>query len=103
MFNIPTLQLHSPFTGKLPPARYVLAILGCMGFATIYGLRVNLSVALVGMLNHTALLQIEAAEAGKRKAAAEIMAMLSAEASSKPVSTSVTLLFVSQVSVPKLV
>ncbi|XP_026735802.1 sialin [Trichoplusia ni] len=69
---------------KLPPARYVLAILGCMGFATIYGLRVNLSVALVGMLNHTALLQIEAAEAGKKKAGAEIMAMLSAEASSKP-------------------
>ncbi|CAH0589202.1 unnamed protein product [Chrysodeixis includens] len=42
---------------KLPPARYVVAVLGCMGFATIYGLRVNLSVALVGMLNHTALKQ----------------------------------------------
>lgn len=36
------------------PARYVLAVLGCVAFAIIYGLKVNLSVAIVGMVNHTA-------------------------------------------------
>lgn len=36
------------------PARYVLAVLGCLAFAIIYGLKVNLSVAIVGMVNHTA-------------------------------------------------
>ncbi|XP_041982184.1 sialin isoform X2 [Aricia agestis] len=37
------------------PARYILAILGSIGMAIVYGLKVNLSVAMVGMLNHTAL------------------------------------------------
>lgn len=36
------------------PARYILAVLGCVAFAIIYGLKVNLSVAIVGMVNHTA-------------------------------------------------
>lgn len=36
------------------PARYVLAVLGCVAFAIIYGLKVNLSVAIVGMVNHSA-------------------------------------------------
>lgn len=37
------------------PARYILAILGSIAMAIIYGLKVNLSVAMVAMLNHTAL------------------------------------------------
>ncbi|XP_037959973.1 putative inorganic phosphate cotransporter [Teleopsis dalmanni] len=41
--------------GKCLPARYVLAILGSIGMAIIYGLKVNLSVAMVAMLNHTAI------------------------------------------------
>ncbi|TMW54799.1 hypothetical protein DOY81_000032 [Sarcophaga bullata] len=40
--------------GKYVPARYILAILGSIGMAIIYGLKVNLSVAMVAMLNHTA-------------------------------------------------
>jgi len=38
----------------LIPARYVFAILGCIGFGIIYGLKVNLSVAIVAMVNQTA-------------------------------------------------
>ncbi|XP_026495532.2 sialin isoform X1 [Vanessa tameamea] len=41
--------------GRMVPARYVLAILGSIGMAIVYGLKVNLSVAMVGMLNHTAI------------------------------------------------
>ncbi|XP_059617945.1 sialin [Phlebotomus argentipes] len=41
--------------GSLLPARYILALLGSIGMAIIYGLKVNLSVAMVAMLNHTAL------------------------------------------------
>lgn len=41
--------------GKCLPARYILAILGSLGMAIVYGLKVNLSVAMVAMLNHTAL------------------------------------------------
>lgn len=35
------------------PARYILAVLGSIAMAIVYGLKVNLSVAMVGMLNHT--------------------------------------------------
>ncbi|CAG4951531.1 unnamed protein product [Colias eurytheme] len=41
--------------GRVLPARYILAILGSIGMAIVYGLKVNLSVAMVGMLNHTAI------------------------------------------------
>jgi hypothetical protein len=34
--------------------RYVFAILGFIMMAIVYGLKVNLSVAIVGMRNHTA-------------------------------------------------
>ena len=34
--------------------RYVFAILGFVLMAIVYGLKVNLSVAIVGMRNHTA-------------------------------------------------
>jgi MFS transporter, ACS family, solute carrier family 17 (sodium-dependent inorganic phosphate cotransporter), other len=54
------------------PARYVFAVLGSVGFAIIYGLKVNLSVCIVAMVNNTALtahpsqdnttLQLEAGE-----------------------------------------
>lgn len=37
------------------PARYILAILGSVGMAIVYGLKVNLSVAMVIMVNSTAL------------------------------------------------
>lgn len=39
----------------LVPARYILAILGSFAMAIVYGLKVNLSVAMVAMLNYTAL------------------------------------------------
>ena len=35
------------------PCRYALAILSCTGFCVVYLLRVNLSVALVAMVNST--------------------------------------------------
>lgn len=38
----------------LVPARYILAVLGSIAMAIIYGLKVNLSVAMVAMVNHTA-------------------------------------------------
>ncbi|CAH2043320.1 unnamed protein product, partial [Iphiclides podalirius] len=41
--------------GRVVPARYILAVLGSIGMAIIYGLKVNLSVAMVGMLNHTSI------------------------------------------------
>ena len=34
--------------------RYVFAVLGSIGMAIIYGLKVNLSVAIVAMVNTTA-------------------------------------------------
>ena len=43
--------------------RLVFAVLSAMGMAIIYGLKVNLSVAIVAMLNHTALEEHAAAEA----------------------------------------
>ncbi|CAG9788581.1 unnamed protein product [Diatraea saccharalis] len=39
--------------GRVVPARYILAVLGSIAMAIIYGLKVNLSVAMVGMMNHT--------------------------------------------------
>ncbi|KAL5282192.1 hypothetical protein ACFFRR_005424 [Megaselia abdita] len=41
--------------GRYVPARYILAIMGSIGMAIIYGLKVNLSVTMVAMLNHTAI------------------------------------------------
>jgi len=38
---------------RFPSCRFVLAIMGFLGFVNVYCLRVNLSVALVAMLNHT--------------------------------------------------
>ncbi|XP_065161518.1 sialin [Atheta coriaria] len=41
--------------GRFISARYLLAVLGSLGMAIVYGLKVNLSVAIISMLNHTAL------------------------------------------------
>lgn len=46
------------FFQELIPARYILAVLGCIAMAIIYGLKVNLSVAMVAMLNHTGLAEM---------------------------------------------
>lgn len=42
-------------TDKFLKARYVLGILGFLGFANVYAMRVNLSVAIVAMVNNTAI------------------------------------------------
>jgi ACS family sodium-dependent inorganic phosphate cotransporter len=52
---VETVPAKGSVLGRLVPARYVLAVLGCIAMAIIYGLKVNLSVAMVAMLNHTAL------------------------------------------------
>jgi len=39
--------------GKFPKARQVLGFLGFLGFANVYAMRVNLSVAIVAMVNST--------------------------------------------------
>uniref|UniRef100_A0A1A9WUC1 Major facilitator superfamily (MFS) profile domain-containing protein n=1 Tax=Glossina brevipalpis TaxID=37001 RepID=A0A1A9WUC1_9MUSC len=49
------VEAHGAICGKCLPARYTLAILGSIGMAIIYGLKVNLSVAMIAMLNHTAI------------------------------------------------
>jgi len=38
---------------RFPSCRFVLMIMGFLGFVNVYCLRVNLSVALVAMVNHT--------------------------------------------------
>jgi len=38
---------------RFPSCRLVLMIMGFLGFVNVYSLRVNLSVALVDMVNHT--------------------------------------------------
>ena len=47
------LLFYFLFTACIP-ARYILSILGSIAMAIIYGLKVNLSVAMVAMVNHTA-------------------------------------------------
>ena len=44
------------------PARYVLAIMGFLGFCNVYALRVNLSMAIVMMVNDS-----NAADVGQHK------------------------------------
>uniref|UniRef100_A0A1B0DG88 Major facilitator superfamily (MFS) profile domain-containing protein n=1 Tax=Phlebotomus papatasi TaxID=29031 RepID=A0A1B0DG88_PHLPP len=41
--------------GKFPKARHLLGLMGFLGFANVYAMRVNLSVAIVAMVNHTAI------------------------------------------------
>ncbi|XP_063386948.1 sialin [Cydia fagiglandana] len=56
--------------GRVVPARYILAILGSIAMAIVYGLKVNLSVAMVGMLNYTAIKTLEG-DAGSHSAAVD--------------------------------
>ncbi|XP_013180262.1 PREDICTED: sialin [Papilio xuthus] len=51
----PDVPAKGNIFGKVVPARYVLAVLGSIAMAIVYGLKVNLSVAMVGMLNHTSI------------------------------------------------
>lgn len=46
----------------LIPSRYILSVLGSIAMAIIYGLKVNLSVAMVAMVNHTAVAHSSATE-----------------------------------------
>lgn len=48
------INLCLSLLSALVPARYVLSVLGSIAMAIIYGLKVNLSVAMVAMVNHTA-------------------------------------------------
>lgn len=41
--------------GKFPRARQILGLMGFLGFANVYAMRVNLSVAVVAMINETAI------------------------------------------------
>lgn len=40
---------------KFPKARQILAIVGFSGFAIVYAMRVNLSISIVSMVNHSAI------------------------------------------------
>ena len=55
--DAPLLDKHTSKSrqesGFYLPCRYALAILSCAGFCVVYLLRVNLSVALVAMVNST--------------------------------------------------
>ncbi|XP_047476944.1 sialin-like [Penaeus chinensis] len=61
-----TLPLKTPPVEEHPggkkkeivPARWVMAVLGCVGFMIVYGLKVNLSVAIIAMVNHTAVAEM---------------------------------------------
>ncbi|XP_055386285.1 sialin [Condylostylus longicornis] len=53
-----TVPAKGSILGKCVPSRYVLAVLGSIGMAIVYGLKVNLSVAMVAMLNHTAVKEL---------------------------------------------
>ena len=41
------------------PARYFMAIMGSIGLALIYGFKVNLSIAIVAMVNNTAVRELK--------------------------------------------
>lgn len=53
---IETTQEHVEFKdGKFPQARQVFAVIGFFGFAIVYAMRVNLSISVVSMVNHSAI------------------------------------------------
>lgn len=51
--EVPSLQQQPD--GKFPRCRHILGLMGFLGFANVYAMRVNLSVAVVAMVNHTAI------------------------------------------------
>lgn len=54
---IGTMAMENATGGKktILPFRYLMAVMGSIGFAILYGFKVNASVAIVAMVNHTAL------------------------------------------------
>ncbi|KAK0098467.1 hypothetical protein PV326_008065 [Microctonus aethiopoides] len=50
-----TRQDQNGSCGKFIPIRYLMAVMGSIGLAIIYGFKVNISIAIVAMVNHTAL------------------------------------------------
>lgn len=53
---IDTTQEHVEFKdGKFPQARQIFAVIGFFGFAIVYAMRVNLSISVVSMVNHSAI------------------------------------------------
>lgn len=49
---------HDPLLGgdgKFPLTRHIFALMGFLGFVNVYAMRVNLSVAIVAMINNTAI------------------------------------------------
>lgn len=48
------LFLATRINGVRFPIRYLMAIMGSIGLAILYGFKVNASVAIVAMVNHTA-------------------------------------------------
>lgn len=50
---------HEQRDGRFPRARHILGLMGFLGFANVYAMRVNLSVAVVAMVNHTAIPSIQ--------------------------------------------
>jgi len=49
-------------TSRCVKARYVMAFMGFLGFANVYAMRVNLSVAIVAMVNNTAIPKVNASD-----------------------------------------
>ena len=49
-----TFAENRPGGRVMLPMRYLMAIMGSIGMAIIYGFKVNVSVAIVAMVNHTA-------------------------------------------------
>ncbi|XP_055847003.1 sialin-like [Episyrphus balteatus] len=41
--------------GNFPKCRHIFGLMGFLGFAVVYAMRVNLSIAIVAMVNHTAI------------------------------------------------
>ena len=46
----------SPSPARCLPTRHVFALMGFLGFANVYAMRVNLSVAIVAMVNSSVIL-----------------------------------------------
>lgn len=54
--NHPLIEQTSDLKdGTFPKARQILALVGFAGFAIVYAMRVNLSISIVSMVNHTAI------------------------------------------------
>lgn len=57
-FHSATMDDNQKKCSDIVPARVIFAVLGCVGFMIVYGLKVNLSVAIIAMVNHTAVAEM---------------------------------------------